>query len=365
MAFQNMQFQEQNFSIEELRAKYGSGEPSQWPKPHLDSVAKIGFQDIGLLPKVVYPEDNPYSKEKEMLGKLLFFDPRLSKSKQIACASCHDSEFGWGDGRRTSFGHDRQLGKRNAMTLFNLAFVGELFWDGRASTIEEQVHFPLEDPLEMQSTRAIAVENLKAIPEYQTHFEAAYGDGEINFERVRKAIATFERGIRSNITRFDRFIGGNRVRYTDEEVLGLHLFRTKARCINCHNSPYFSDNQYHNTGLHYYGRPFEDLGRYPLTKKKEDVGKFRTGTLREIARTGPYMHNGLFPNLKGVINMYNAGMPRPKRKAHQENDSLFPTTTDLVKELHLDKSEREALEAFLHTLTSSGWYVAPPELPGL
>ncbi|MGS2765060.1 cytochrome-c peroxidase [Sinomicrobium sp. M5D2P9] len=351
------------YTIAELRELYNSGNSSLWPPPSLDSLTMDGFKDIGSLPEMVFPPGNPYSDAKKELGKTLFFDPRLSSSGQIACASCHDSEIGWGDGRRFSYGHNRQLGVRNSMTLFNVGYVDSLFWDGRAESLEQQIHFPLQDTLEMHSSQQIAISNIREIKGYKDLFQNAFGDSIITFERMEKALATFERTIVSESTRFDRFIQGEADRLSDREVLGLHLFRTKARCINCHNSPLFSDNKFHNTGLTYYGRKFEDLGRYNHTKNKEDIGKFRTSSLREIAETGPYMHNGLFPHLRGVINLYNAGMPRPKRKEHQLNDSLFPKTSPLLKELHLTEEEKLALRAFLHTLTSRQKREEPPILP--
>ncbi|MDW7693854.1 cytochrome c peroxidase [Flammeovirgaceae bacterium SG7u.111] len=352
-----------SYSIDELRKLYSSGDNTTWPEPLLDSVVMPYYQEIGSLPEMQFPINNPFSKEKLKLGKALFFDPRLSSSKQIACASCHDSEIAWGDGRRFSYGHDRQLGKRNAMTLFNIGYYDSLFWDGRASSLEDQVHFPLQDSLEMQSTPEIAVKHLQEIEGYKPLFQAAFGDTSINFEKIKMAIATFERSIVSRKSKFDRFIGGDSLRFTDQEVWGLHLFRTKARCVNCHHSPLFADNKFHNTGLSYYGRKFEDLGKYNVTNNPSDVGKFRTSSLREIAVSKPYMHNGLFPHLEGVINLYNAGMPHPKRKQHQLDDPLFPTTTDLVQELHLADEEQEALEAFLLTLSSRQVRERPPAFP--
>ncbi|UGU15713.1 cytochrome-c peroxidase [Sinomicrobium kalidii] len=363
LAFTRQPPQEKYIPVNELRALYSSGDQSRWPEPFLDSTVAPGFEDIGSLPEMSFPQDNPYSETKKELGKLLFFDPRLSGSKQIACASCHDSEIGWGDGRRFSYGHNRQLGVRNSMTLFNVGYADSLFWDGRAASLEEQIHFPLKDTLEMHSDQQIAVRHIRDIRGYGTWFQKAFGDTLVTFERIKKALATFERTIVSESTRFDRFIQGESDRLSDREVLGLHLFRTKARCINCHNTPLFSDNEFHNTGLTYYGRKYEDLGRYDHTGKKEDVGRFRTGSLREIAVTGPYMHNGLFPHLRGVINLYNAGMPHPKRKAHQLNDSLFPQTSPLLQKLHLTDKEKLALRAFLFTLTSRQRREAPPELP--
>lgn len=353
----------QEFDLEDLRQRYSSGDYSQWPRPHLDKEVEKNFKDIGHLPRIQHPKDNPYNKEKENLGKTLFFDPRLSSSGQIACASCHDSELAWGDGRRVSYGHDRQLGRRNAMTLLNVGLADSLFWDGRSVSLEEQAGFPVEDSLEMHSPLNLAVERIAAIEGYENLFLEAFGSTEVNEERIRQALATFERSIVSESTKFDRFIAGESDIYSDDELLGLHLFRTKARCINCHNTGYFSDNDFHNTGLSYYGRRFEDLGLYEVTGKKEDVGKFKTSTLREISRTAPYMHNGLFPHLEGVVNMYDAGMFQPKRRKNQLNDTLFPTTSPLIRELNLSNREKEALVAFLKSLESRNKRENPPALP--
>lgn len=209
----------------------------------------------------------------------------------------------------------------------------------------------------------LATERISNIKGYKVLFESAFGNDQISEKNIRKAIATYERTIVSESTKFDRFIDGEADIYSDREVLGLHLFRTKARCINCHNTGYFSDNKFHNTGLTYYGRKYEDLGLFEVTGKAKDVGKFRTGTLREVSRTEPYMHNGLFPHLEGVVNMYNAGMPRPKRKLRQVNDTLFPTTSPLLEKLNLTNEEKAALVAFIKTLESRNRRVNPPDLP--
>lgn len=353
----------QEYDIDDLRRRYSSGDYSQWPKPDLDSSVVNGFKDIGHLPEMQFPEDNAYSEAKKDLGKTLFFDPRLSQSGQIACASCHDSELGWGDGRRASYGHDRKLGSRNSMTLLNVGYVGSLFWDGRSASLEDQVRFPIEDSLEMNFHFNLAVEEISRIEGYKPLFEKAFDDEKVTEERIRKAIATFERSIVSESTKFDRFIAGDSKIFSDKEVAGMHIFRTKARCINCHNTGYFSDNGFHNTGLTYYGRKFEDLGLFNVTGKKEDVGKFRTGSLREVSRTGPFMHNGLFPHLEGVVNMYNGGMPQPRRRDHQKNDSLFPTTSPILKKLDLSDYEKKALIAFMESLESRKKREVPPVLP--
>ncbi len=350
-------------AIEKLRKTYSSGDISQWEKPELDEEVIADFQDIGVLPKMIFPENNPYSEAKKELGKMLFFDPRLSKSKQISCASCHDPELAWGDGRTISYGHNRQTGKRNSPSLLNIGYHSVFFWDGRAVSLENQALGPITDPVEMAATETISIKNIKKIKGYKPYFREAFGDEKITIERILKAIATYERTITSKKSKFDSFIEGKSDIFTDEEVIGLHLFRTKARCINCHNTPLFSNQKFHNVGLSYYGRTFEDLGKYNITHKKEDVGKFKTPSLREIGRTAPYMHNGLMPNLEGIIEMYNAGMPRVKPKENQKNDSLFPVTDPLLKKLNLTKKEQNALKAFLLTLSSSPRREILPKLP--
>ena len=351
------------YSIPQLKQLYASGNPSLWPKATIDSTV-VDFQDIGVLPDVTFPKDNPYSEAKRELGKILFFDPRLSSSGQISCASCHDPELGWGDGKRVSNGHDRLSGNRNAKPIINSAFAKVLFWDGRASSLEDQARFPIQDTKEMNHDIKKAVKDIKKIKGYKKLFADAFGSEEVNEERILKAIATFERTVVSKKSRFDKFIMGDSTQLNDQEVLGLHLFRTKARCINCHNSPYFSDNQFHNAGLTYYKREYEDLGLYNITKKASDVGKFRTPSLREIMKTAPYMHNGLFPHMRGVLNMYNAGMPNNKPKPGQENDPLYPVTSPLLKKLELNETELKALEAFMESITSVIYREpAPKELP--
>lgn len=339
--------------IDELRNLYAQNDTSKWPDPQLDtSIDRSQFQDIGVLPKVKYPETNPYSPAKKALGKSLFFDARLSQSGQIACASCHNPELGWTDNLTRSFGHLRRTGKRNAMTIMNSGYAHELFWDGRASSLEDQARFPIPDNVEMNSNLDIAVNNIAAIDGYAPLFEKAFGDKEVTLERIQKAIATFERSIVSPKSKFDRFISGKKDAFTDQEVLGLHLFRTKAQCINCHNTPYFSDNKYHNDGQALFGTKDEDFGRYYVTGNPEDLGRFRTPTLREVSRTGPWMHHGHFPSLLDVVEFYNLGNPAPIQKKYlgKGRDSLIPTTSPLLKKLELTREEIDAVIAFLETL---------------
>ncbi|NQX86722.1 MAG: cytochrome-c peroxidase [Flavobacteriaceae bacterium] len=342
-------------SISELRTLYSQPDASKWPKPHLDSrIDTTTFEDIGLLGDVIYPENNPYSKAKKQLGKFLFFDARLSATGQIACASCHNPELAWTDNITRSFGHNRQTNNRNSMTIKNVGYAKTLFWSGRSNSLEHQAAFPIADSIEMNTPHHIAVKNISIIKDYKPLFKAAFGTDFINLDRILKAIATFERSLVSRNSKFDYFIKGNTELFTDEEVMGLHLFRTKARCINCHNTPYFSDNQFHNDGQTLFGSKHEDLGRYYFTKNIEDVGKFKTPTLREVGKTGPWMHHGHFPSLLDVVQFYNLGNPAPiqKRYLGTPRDSLVPKTSPLLKRLELSKEEINSIIAFLETLST-------------
>ncbi|MFD2941114.1 cytochrome-c peroxidase [Flavobacterium notoginsengisoli] len=355
---------EPNLSIAELKRLYSSGDYQKWPKPKVDSIVYTqGFEDIGILGKPEFPENNPYTEEKAELGKVLFFDPRLSKSGQISCANCHDPELNWGDARKVSYGEDRQQGTRNAPSLMNIAYSKVFFWDGRAKSLEDQASFPIQDAKEMNFHIDLATKRLNKIKGYKPYLKKAFGKEKLTQEEILKAIATFERTLISPKSKFDRFIEGDSTQLTNRQVLGLHLFRTKARCINCHNTANFADNKFHNVGLTYYGRQYEDLGRYNVTGKAENVGEFKTQSLRGAAQNAPYMHNGLFPNLRGVLNIYNAGMPQPKRKENQLNDTLFPTTSKLIKKLDLSQSELVALEDFIMSLSSTAYRMKQPVLP--
>lgn len=352
--------------IQELRKLYSGGDPSLWPAADLHkSIDKKTFRDIGMLPAVPYPDYNPYSKEKESLGKTLFFDPRLSVSGQIACASCHNPELGWTDNLTRSFGHDRQTGKRNSMTILNSGYAKTLFWDGRASSLEDQAQFPIGDPLEMNEKTTLAVDKIAKIKGYNSLFEAAFGDQKVSLERIQYAIATFERSINSPKSKFDQFISGKSDIYTDSQVKGLHLFRTKAQCINCHNTPYFSDNQFHNDGQTLFGTKNEDFGRYNVTKDKADIGKFRTPTLREAVNTKPWMHHGHFPSLLDVVELYNLGNPSPVQKKYlgTERDSLLPKADPMLKKLNLSKEEITDLLAFIETLSTPTRRIIYPAMP--
>lgn len=352
--------------IATLRKLYSSGDSSKWPKAKLDeSIDSTKFQDIGVLPKVVFPASNPYSDKKSNLGKMLFFDPRLSGSRQISCANCHNPELGWTDNLTRSFGHDRQTGGRNAMSILNSAYAQSLFWDGRAASLEAQSTMPIQDQKEMKAHLAVAVKNIAKIKGYKKYFDVAFADKKINVQNIQMAIATFERTITSPPSRFDKFISGQVDAFTDQEVEGLHLFRTKANCISCHNTPYFSDNQFHNDGQTLFETKNEDLGRYNFTKDTADIGKFRTPTLREVARTGPWMHHGHFPSILDVVELYNLGNPSPRQNKfkNSKREALAGHTSPILKRLNLSKSEVKSLVAFVETLSTPNRRMKMPDLP--
>jgi cytochrome c peroxidase len=353
---------ESKYNIKKLRAAYSSANAAQWQAPNIDESVKATYQEIGHLPPVPYPADNPASPEKVNLGRMLFFDPRLSSSGQIACASCHDPQLGWGDGKRVAFGHDRKLGERNAMTILNTAYYNRLFWDGRASSLEDQARGPVQDKVEMHENLDVMEQRVKSFAGYKPLFQKAFGDDKIDLDRIFKAIATFERTVTSPPSRFDLFIDGKQDALTDDEVLGLHLFRTKARCVNCHNGGLFADNQFHNDGQTLFASPNEDLGLYNVTKKHADVGKFKTPSLREVVNTGPWMHHGNFPTLKDVVFLYNLGNPAPIPKSYKGGrDSLLPKTSPLLRKLDLTDREINALIAFLGSITTTPRRLNPPQ----
>jgi len=355
--------QQQEYTLDQLRILYSSGDRTRWPKANIDDLAAKGFKDIGALGKAPFPKNNPFTKEKVLLGKMLFFDRRLSLSKQIACASCHDPELGWGDGKHLAYGHNRQNGKRNSMTIFNTAYYDRLFWDGRAASLEDQVQFPVQDKAEMAQSLKVMVKNVRKIKGYRKYFNDAFGSSEVSLAGIQKAIATFERTITSKNSRFDLFVNGNKEILKDDEVLGLHLFRTKARCINCHNTPLFSDNQFHNDGQTLYGSKQQDFGYYHLSKKQEDVGAFRTPSLRETKITGPWMHHGNFPTLRDVIEYYNGGNPAPIQRSVKVEESMRPIPSPLLKKLNLTKEERLQLELFLGAISTQPQKIHAPLLP--
>lgn len=326
-----------------LRALYAGG-PESWPRPRLGEGAR--FTEFGPLPRL--PEANAREKALAAIGKRMFDDPALSRSGQIACASCHSPELGMADGLRTAFGHDRQRGRRNAQSLYAVAWITPLFWDGRAASLEEQAIHPMLDEKEMAGTARLAERRLNRDEDYRSAFRALGLHRRLTQGDAAEAIAAFERTLRPPRTRWSRVMEQGVSVLSDQELQGLHLFRTKAGCAACHNGPLLSDGQFHNIGISFYGRSREDLGRYEVTHDAADVGRFRTPSLLGVGRTAPYMHNGLFPTLENVVALYNGGGGRDRTK--RPGDVPPPVSDPLVSRLGLTREEQAALAAFLRTL---------------
>ncbi|MCG7498018.1 cytochrome-c peroxidase [Vibrio sp. Of7-15] len=332
-----------------------------WPAP---TVAEgVEWQELGLKPSVPFPVDNPYSISKVELGKVLFFDKRLSKDDTVSCGSCHDPEKGWADGVRNGIGIGGEVGKRNTPTIINTAYYETLFLDGRVQSLEEQSLHPIANPIEMGLPLNELLQKLDGIAEYRPLFHAAFGDETITLDRIAKALATFERTIISNDSAFDKFLAGDTNAMTDQQLHGLHLFRTKAKCMNCHSGPMMTNDKFENIGLVYYGHFLEDRGRYNVTYEPEDMGKFRVSMLRDIKATDPTTHVGLFPlsmkigdRVFGLLAMYNNGMTRnrpgnfPQYAAKYDHN--FPEVSPLIERLGMTSEELLALDAFMSAITA-------------
>jgi cytochrome c peroxidase len=336
---------------------------------------------LGPLPPVPVPRDNPMSPAKVELGRLLFFDPRLSGDASTSCASCHDPQKGWGDGSDVSRGYPGTQHWRNSQTVLNAAYYAKLFWAGEVTSLEGQAEAAATGNVAGNGDPIMMEERLRQIPEYVRRFREVFGTDRPLIGDAWKAIAAFERTVVSRAERvpFDRFARGDRAALSAEAQRGLALFQGKAGCIQCHHGPLLSDESYHNLGVprspvfeedplrqitlrfqhHMRGVPEavyrsadRDLGLYYTTKREEDRDRFRTPTLRELTYTAPYMHNGVFFTLEEVIDFYDQGA------------GDLPGKSPLLKRLGLTAQEKQDLLAFLLALSSDTPVVVPaPRLP--
>lgn len=322
-------------------------------KVDLDDVIDMLLSNELLVPlgEVPIPEDNTMTPAVLELGKVLFFDHRLSGNNEVSCQTCHDPELGYGDGQATFTKIDGTLGLRNSPTVINSGFYTTLFWDGRAKSLEEQALGPIQDPGEMNQPLDELVDKLKLIDGYEELFLAAFDDG-ITLENIAKALAAFQRLIVVNETPYDRFLKGDRNALTSEEIRGLDLFAGKAFCITCHNGENLSDNEYYNVGI-----DSDDEGRFAVTGDDRDLGRIRTPGLYGITHTAPYMRDGSLETLEEVIEFYNRGGD------NHQNKSIFMTM--FMSELHLTAEEKSDLLAFLKVLGGEPPIITKPELPGL
>lgn len=306
--------------------------------------------------KYSIPADNPLTNQGVELGRMLFYDKVLSRNNTISCASCHQQQFAFTDNLPLSIGINGKLGKRNSMSIVNLVFQDStFFWDGRARDLEHQTLFPIVDPVEMDENMENVVLKLKNTSVYPRKFKEAFGTENINSDLIFKALAQFERSIISTNSKFDQYIMG-KVQLTAQEKNGFNLFKTHpepsfglrgGNCGDCHNTVNFIEQvaNFRNNGL---DATFTDEGRKIVTGKGFDAGKFRIPSLRNIALTAPYMHDGRFKTLEEVLDHYNEHIQKSTTL-----DPLIIAASNKIKgtSLSLTQKEKEDIIAFLHTLT--------------
>lgn len=291
---------------------------------------------LGLDEYFFTPDDNPLTAEKIELGRRLFFDRRLSADGRVSCASCHRPDRAFSSPTPQSSGVHGRKGTRNAPALVNRAYGRAFSLDGHSATLEQQVLRPflradeLDIPLDVLTTR------LQADTAYQESFARAFSEAP-SPDDVARALASFVRAQRFGDAPFDRYQAGDSAALSTVAKLGLEIFRGRGNCVTCHPSPFFTDESFHNTGVSW-GSP--DLGRFGVTGHERDRGAFKTPTLRELARTAPYMHDGSLPTLSAVVDFYSEG---GRANPFQDRE---------VRPLRFTDDEKRHLVAFLFTLSS-------------
>jgi cytochrome c peroxidase len=300
---------------------------------------------------VPIPEDNPMTAEKVELGRMLYFDKRVSKDGTISCATCHDPKLGWAERTPTSTGINQQVGGRNAPTVINSAYAPAQFWDGRAASLEEQAVGPVGNSIEMGHSMAAVVASFNEIPEYKERFQKVFGT-DVTEDGFAKAVAAFERTVLSGNSPYDKFQAGDKTAMSESAQRGMKLFED-AGCANCHEPPLFSSYDYENAGVGT-GAEKPDLGRMDVTKDEEDKGKFRIPALRSIADTAPYFHDGSAKALDDAVALMAGG--------GVDNPNLSEMLKE-VGEAKIDEQGRNDLCEFLKALSGEYPKTEPPELP--
>ncbi len=340
--------------------------------------AQDEYPPLAPLPPVPVPPDNPITPEKVELGRLLYFDPRMSGDGSLSCNSCHPASQGWAAPTGISFAGPGTSHWRNSMTILNVAYYSKLNWDGAKKSIENQNAGAWGGVVAGNLDKALAEERLAQIPEYVRRFREVFGTEYPTWEDALKAVATYQRTIVSRNVPFDAYLKGDENAISDAAKRGYELFKGKAGCIACHNGPLISDDSYHALGVpmnpeflnsplkqitfryeqfakgvpeELYRNATEDYGLYYVTKREEDKGKFRTPSLRDVCYTAPYMHNGVFNTLEEVVAFYNAG------------GGDHPNKDPLIRPLGLTAEEQKDLVAFLKSLCGDPVTDEPPELP--
>ncbi len=333
-------------------------------------------KEIGLLPAVPVPADNPMSAEKVELGKFLFFDPRLSGDGSLGCVNCHLPDQGWTTHTRLSPAYPSNSERRNSPTLINVAYDQTLIWDGRAPNLEKQALGPVKNPLHMNQNIDFLIQELEVIPGYRNRFQKVFGTG-VTPDGISKALAAFQRTLVTADSPFDRYMKGEKGAMSESAKRGMDIYRGKARCTLCHAGPNFSDQKFHNLGdpdpdymrdpkvlvairfdaqrmgIKDYQSLDKDPGRYLVTKNPADRGAFKTPTVRNATETAPYMHNGALETLAEVIDFYDRG------------GGDDPNKSKLIKPLGLTQEEKADLLEFIKALTGKVPEVAKPDLQGL
>lgn len=314
------------------------------------------------LPSKLTDLKNPPTPQTVRLGRWLFFDERLSADNTVSCASCHRPENGFSEPTPVSTGIDGQKGGRKAPSFLNAAWAAKpnFFWDGRAGSLEEQAGGPIINPIEMgMKDHDAVVAKIRSIDGYAKYFDEAFGSREISIDRITKAIADYERTRMSGNSAWDRWRAGDDDAVSDDVKKGHRLFFGNAFCNNCHKGPNFSDYDFHNLGVGWNAESMShaDEGRYAVTQKEDDKGKFRTPTLRDVSKRAPFMHDGSVANLTEVVKLYvKGGIPNPNldRKVDQRYAEI----------LDLNERQIKQLVAFMESLDGEGYQdVAPTAFP--
>ncbi len=321
-------------------------EPAE-AKPAEKSAAAGPKPPLGL-PPLPIPADNPMTPEKVELGKMLYFDTRMSKDGTVSCATCHDPKMAWAEHTPTSTGIGHQKGARNSPTVINAAYATSQFWDGRAKTLEDQAVGPVENPIEMGHTMTAVVAQLATIPDYQARFKKVFGTG-VTKEGFAKAIAAFERTVLSGDSPYDRFVAGDQSAMNDAQKRGWETFRDN--CATCHTQPLFSNYRFFNAGVGS-DKPNADEGRMKVTGKESDRGKFRVPALRNVADTAPYFHDGSVAKLEDAVALMAVG---------GKNNPNLSEMLKSVREANLGAKEQKDLVEFLGALSGKYPVVEPPE----
>jgi cytochrome c peroxidase len=283
----------------------------------------------------------PITDPRAELGRKLFFDPILSSDRSISCASCHKPEHAFADNVPLSTGVGGALGRRNTPSVMNSKARVSFFWDGRARSLAEQAVFPIENPLEMNLPIAEALDRINSDPQYAADFVALYG-GPATAKTLGRALAAFQQTLETANSPYDRYNLGDDDAISESAKRGRLLFINKANCASCHSGEDFTSDRFENIGL-YNGKDLNDRGRAEVTQNESDAGMFKVPTLRNVALTAPYMHNGMFATLREVIEYYN--------DPDEHVQGALNRDAKLDKPLGLTEQEIADLEAFLNTLT--------------